>query len=86
MSAGYFSDLTWAAEDVEQILTQNEIQNGFALLRQARLLAIPKSDGTVFLHWSKNCKHARFRLFPRLVQMSMIYVPPFASNHAHEWR
>ncbi len=32
MSAGYFSDLTWAAEDVEQILTQNEIQNGFALL------------------------------------------------------
>jgi ADP-heptose:LPS heptosyltransferase len=32
MSAGYFSDLTWAAEDVAQVLTQNEIRDGFALL------------------------------------------------------
>ena len=50
MSAGYFSDLTWAAEDVEQILTQNEIQNGLLYWWRARLLAIPKSDGKVFLH------------------------------------
>ncbi|MBL96677.1 MAG: hypothetical protein CMF52_02585 [Legionellales bacterium] len=32
MSAGYFSDLTWAAEDVSQVLARHKIKNGFALL------------------------------------------------------
>ena len=32
MSAGYFSDLTWAAEDVSQLLRQHKVKNGFALL------------------------------------------------------
>ena len=32
MSAGYFSDLTWAAEDVSHILAQHKIKNAFALL------------------------------------------------------
>ena len=32
MSAGYVSDLTWAAEDVSHLLTQHNIKNGFALL------------------------------------------------------
>ena len=32
MSAGYFSDLTWAAEDVSHVLAQHKIQNAFALL------------------------------------------------------
>ena len=30
-SAGYFSDLTWAAEDVSHILAQHKIKNAFAL-------------------------------------------------------
>ena len=32
MSAGYFSDLTWAAEDVSHVLAQHKIKNAFALL------------------------------------------------------
>mgnify|MGYP001193309957 FL=1 len=32
MSAGYFSDLTWAAEDVSHVLAQHKIKNSFALL------------------------------------------------------
>ena len=31
-SGGYFSDLTWAAEDISHVLTQHKIKNGFALL------------------------------------------------------
>ena len=30
-SAGYLSDLTWAAEDVSQVLANHKIKNGFAL-------------------------------------------------------
>ncbi len=32
MSAGYLSDLTWAAEDVSDVLAQHKVKNGFALL------------------------------------------------------
>ena len=32
MSAGYFSDLTWAAENVSDVLAQHKIKNAFALL------------------------------------------------------
>ena len=32
VSSGYFSDLTWGAEDVSQILAKSKIKNGFALL------------------------------------------------------
>ena len=32
MSAGYFSDLTWAAEDVSHVLAQHKIKNAFVLL------------------------------------------------------
>lgn len=32
MSAGYFSDLTWAAEDVSHVLAQHKIKNSFALV------------------------------------------------------
>ena len=31
-SAGYFSDLTWAAENVSHVLAQHKIKNAFALL------------------------------------------------------
>ena len=32
ISAGYFSDLTWAAEDVSHVLAQHKIKNPFAVL------------------------------------------------------
>lgn len=32
MSAGYFSDLIWGAEDVSHVLAQHKIKNAFALL------------------------------------------------------
>ena len=49
-SAGYFSDLTWAAENVSHVLAQHKIKNAFVLLVAGSAARHPKRDGMVFLN------------------------------------
>ena len=52
MSAGYFSDLRWAAADVSRVMTDYEIKDGFALLIAGSAARHP---------------HKRWHAFPELI-------------------